>query len=72
MADKLDVCLVPLVCFSKSKYRVGEGGGYYDHFINRTRVGWKNGKNKEILFVGIGIEGLKINDKYDVKFDEWD
>ena len=33
----MSVVLVPLVAFNQQKHRIGEGGGFYDAFIRKTR-----------------------------------
>lgn len=35
--QKIDVAVVPLLCFDESGYRVGYGKGYYDEFLSRCR-----------------------------------
>ena len=37
--ERLDIVLVPLLCFDRSGHRVGYGKGYYDRFLKRCRVG---------------------------------
>jgi len=46
----LDIVVVPAVAFSKSGYRVGYGGGYYDRFLERLA-------NKTIS-IGINYEEM--------------
>lgn len=52
--------IVPGVVFSKKKYRIGYGKGYYDKFIS---------KNRQNFYLGICFEN-QIIDKFD--FDEFD
>ncbi len=37
--DKIDMVLVPLLCFDERGYRVGYGKGFYDRFLARCRPG---------------------------------
>lgn len=53
--------IVPGLVFSKEKYRIGYGKGYYDRFIS---------KNRQNFYLGICFEN-QIIDKFDFdKFDE--
>ena len=53
--------IVPGLVFSKEKYRIGYGKGYYDKFIS---------KNRQNFYLGICFEN-QIIDKFDFdKFDE--
>jgi 5-formyltetrahydrofolate cyclo-ligase len=36
-ADKIDMVLVPLLCFDARGYRVGYGKGFYDRFLAKCR-----------------------------------
>ena len=49
------VVLVPLMCFHPTKlHRIGYGGGYYDRYIEHTRL-----EKRNTLYVGVGAEKLK-------------
>jgi len=62
-----DILLVPLVAFSKDKFRLGYGGGYYDRYIQKMK------KIKKILTIGLAFSFQEINKlpitKYDKKLD---
>lgn len=64
-AKKLDVIVVPLLCFSKSGHRVGYGKGFYDRFLVRCK--------KKVQKIGISFfeKYEKIDDltKLDQKLD---
>lgn len=64
-AEKIDLVLVPLLCFDERGYRVGYGKGFYDKFLSRC------GKN--CLKIGLNYfpPVAEIEDvyKYDVKLD---
>ncbi|MBU2019290.1 MAG: 5-formyltetrahydrofolate cyclo-ligase [Bacteroidetes bacterium] len=53
-AHKIDIVFVPLLCFDERGHRVGYGGGFYDRFLKKCRVGCQ--------FIGLSIfdpiEGL--------------
>ena len=62
-----DILLVPLVAFSKNKFRLGYGGGYYDRYIQKIK------KIKKILTIGMAfsfqeVTKLPINE-HDKKLD---
>ena len=54
--DDPTMIIVPLVGFSRSGYRLGYGGGYYDRFIDAKN---KSGK---IITVGFGYTFQEVND----------
>tara|TARA_B100000282_G_scaffold181457_1_gene131809 strand:- start:37 stop:603 length:567 start_codon:yes stop_codon:yes gene_type:complete len=64
-AKRLDVIVVPLLCFSKSGHRVGYGKGFYDRFLVRCK--------KKVQKIGISFfdKYEKIDDitKLDQKLD---
>lgn len=68
--SEMGIILVPLTAFDpKSLNRIGYGGGYYDNFIKECR---KYGRRNNPLFVGIGLECLKITESKDEIFNEYD
>ena len=36
--ERIDVCLVPLLCFDERGFRVGYGKGFYDKFLSECRA----------------------------------
>lgn len=46
-AHKIDVVIVPLLCFDKTGHRVGYGGGYYDTFLKKC--------NPQCKFIGLSL-----------------
>ena len=50
----LDLVIVPAVAFSKSGYRIGYGGGYYDRFLNRL--------DEKVVSVGINFDELILEE----------
>lgn len=63
--EKIDLVLVPLLCFDSRGFRVGYGKGFYDKFLSRCR--------KNCLKIGLSYFApvLKISDadELDVKMD---
>ncbi len=61
--DKIDLIIVPGICFDKYNNRLGYGRGYYDKFL----------KNKSIYKIGISYSDLLIDiiptDKWDIKMN---
>lgn len=58
--DEKTMVIVPGLVYSKDRYRIGYGGGYYDKFLN---------ENKPMISVGVCFEEFIIN-KIDV--ENWD
>jgi 5-formyltetrahydrofolate cyclo-ligase len=62
-----NVILVPFLAFDERGYRLGYGGGYYDRAISCMR------KIKEIITIGVGFDGQKLdaipNESHDEKLD---
>ena len=63
--EKIDLVIVPGLCFDKSKNRLGYGGGFYDRFLIKTKA-----VKIAICFDEQIIENgsLPVN-KYDIKTD---
>jgi 5-formyltetrahydrofolate cyclo-ligase len=63
--EKLDACLVPLLCFDERGFRVGYGKGFYDKFLSECR--------SDCLKIGLSYFApvAEISDarEYDVKLD---
>ena len=62
-----DILLVPLVAFSKYKFRLGYGGGYYDRYIQKIK------KIKKILTIGMAFSFQEVTklpiSEHDKKLD---
>lgn len=64
--DKIDLMIVPGVCFDRNKNRVGSGKGFYDRYLTDV---------KNIVKVGICFEEQVLQndfistDEYDIKMD---
>lgn len=58
------ICITPGICFSKDKYRLGYGKGYYDRFI----------KENHLYQIGLCYQACLLDkiphDHYDQKVDE--
>ena len=58
------ICITPGICFSKDKYRLGYGKGYYDRFI----------KENHLYQIGLCYQACLLDkiphDYYDQKVDE--
>ncbi|MFN3488861.1 MAG: 5-formyltetrahydrofolate cyclo-ligase [Emticicia sp.] len=63
--SKIDLVLIPLLCFDKKGYRVGYGKGYYDRFLAECRP--------DVLKIGLSIfepvDEISDIDKFDIKMD---
>jgi 5-formyltetrahydrofolate cyclo-ligase len=64
-SSKIDLVLIPLLCFDKKGYRVGYGKGYYDRFLADCRP--------DVLKVGLSIfepiDEIQDIDLYDIPLD---
>ena len=62
---RIDVCLVPLLCFDERGFRVGYGKGFYDKFLSECR--------KDCLKIGLSYfpaaEEISDAREFDVKLD---
>lgn len=63
--EKIDVCLVPLLCFDERGFRVGYGKGFYDKFLSECRAG--------CLKIGLSyfapVSEISDAQNFDVKLD---
>lgn len=64
LPERLDLCIVPGICFSKNLYRLGYGGGFYDRFLPRT-----NATKIGLCFSEFLLDDLP-HDKHDIKCDK--
>jgi len=65
---RLDLILLPLVGFSKSGFRIGMGGGYYDASLEylKYRESWKRP-----ALIGMAYEFQRFDDNQ-IAADSWD
>jgi 5-formyltetrahydrofolate cyclo-ligase len=63
--ERIDLVLVPLLCFDRRGFRVGYGKGYYDKFLSECRA--------DCLKIGLSffepIDEIADTHKYDVPLD---
>jgi len=64
LVRELDIVFVPGVAFDLSCFRIGYGGGFYDRFLARWRIGAKIG----ICFDFQVVEAIPV-DSHDVPMD---
>ncbi|MED7788155.1 5-formyltetrahydrofolate cyclo-ligase [Francisella sp. 19X1-34] len=66
-AWELDIIIVPIVGFTKDKFRMGMGGGFYDYSLS-----FKKNKKSPIT-IGVAFDEQQNNaiiiDNYDIKLD---
>jgi 5-formyltetrahydrofolate cyclo-ligase len=64
-SDRIDLVLIPLLCFDGRGFRVGYGKGYYDKFLSECRA--------DCLKIGLSffepIDEIADTHKYDVPLD---
>ncbi len=62
---KMDIVLVPMLCFDEKGFRVGYGKGFYDKFLSLCR--------EDCLKIGLSlfppIQKIENVEDYDVKLD---
>ena len=56
---KIDLIIVPGICFNKRGYRVGYGKGFYDKFLKGTKA----------VKVGLCYESLITDENFEQEFD---
>ena len=57
--EKIDLVIVPGICFNKKGYRVGYGGGYYDKFLSDYKG----------VTVGLCYEACITDEEFQQEFD---
>ena len=62
--EKIEMIIVPGLCFDKEKNRLGYGGGYYDRYLRKT-----NAIKVGICFDEQIYEGILPTEKTDIKMD---
>lgn len=64
-SEKIDIVIVPLLCFDSQGFRVGYGKGFYDKFLKNCRV--------DCLKIGLNffppIEEIEDKNEFDVRLD---
>ena len=64
-SEKIDLVLIPLLCFDARGFRVGYGKGFYDKFLSECR--------EDCLKIGLGyfapITEISDTYKFDIKLD---
>ncbi|CAN5677091.1 5-formyltetrahydrofolate cyclo-ligase [soil metagenome] len=63
--EKIDLVLVPLLCFDRKGFRVGYGKGFYDKFLKNCR--------EDCLKIGLNyfspVEEISDVNEFDIKLD---
>ena len=63
--EKIDLVLIPLLCFDRKGFRIGYGKGFYDRFLKNCRA--------DCLKIGLGyfavVEEISDAQEFDVKLD---
>ncbi|MDQ6787692.1 MAG: 5-formyltetrahydrofolate cyclo-ligase [Acidobacteriota bacterium] len=63
--EKIDACLVPLLCFDRRGFRVGYGKGFYDRFLKNCRA--------DCLKIGLSyfapVAEISDAQRFDIKLD---
>jgi len=67
-ANKINVCFVPLVAFSRQGVRLGMGGGYYDRYFEHNKDNKKPTKLVGIAYDFQESDTIQAND-WDIPLD---
>ena len=63
--EKIDLVLVPLLCFDREGHRIGYGKGFYDRFLKNCRADCRK--------IGLSyfppVEKISVAHQFDVKLD---
>ena len=64
-SEKIDIVIVPLLCFDENGFRVGYGKGFYDKFLRNCRA--------DCLKIGLSyfppVEEISDKNEFDVRLD---